>query len=57
GYLLQKGKVNQIEWKNVNNRIVPFKDGKEAPFVQGKTWVNVVPATPGLLKSVSFNVK
>jgi hypothetical protein len=56
-YLLQKGKVNQIEWKNVNNRIVPFKDGKEVPFVQGKTWVNVVPATPGLLKSVSFNVK
>jgi hypothetical protein len=57
GYLLQKGKVNQVEWKNVNNRIVPFKDGKEVPFVQGKTWVNVVPTTPGLLKSVSFNVK
>lgn len=57
GYLLQKGKANQVEWKNVNNRIVPFKDGKEVPFVQGKTWVNVIPTTPGLLKSVSFNVK
>jgi predicted small lipoprotein YifL len=56
-WLLQKGKVNAVEWKNVNNRIVPFKDGKEVPFVQGKTWVNIVPATPGLLKSVSFNVK
>lgn len=56
-YLLQKGKVNQVEWKNVNNRIVPFKNGKEVPFVQGKTWVNVVPATPGLQKNVSFNVK
>ena len=57
GYLLQKGKANQVEWKNVNNRIVPFKDGKEVPFVQGKTWVNVIPTTPGLLKSVSFSVK
>ncbi|MCQ6280526.1 DUF3048 domain-containing protein [Bacillus sp. EB600] len=57
GYLLQKGIVNQIEWKNVNNRIVPFKNGKEVPFVQGKTWVNILPSTPGLLKSVSFNVK
>jgi hypothetical protein len=57
GYLLQKGKVNQVEWKNVSNRIIPFKDGKEVPFVQGKTWINIVPSNPGLLKSVSFNVK
>ncbi len=57
GYLLQKGKVNQVEWKNENDRIIPFKDGKEVPFVQGKTWINIVPSSPGLLKSVSFNVK
>lgn len=57
GYLLQKGKVNLVDWKNVNNRIIPFKDGKEVPFVQGKTWVNVIPTNPGLQKSVSFNVK
>lgn len=56
-YLLQKGKVNQVEWQNVNGRIVPYKDGMEVPFVQGKTWVNVIPTNPGLLKSVSFNVK
>ena len=53
-YLLQKGKVNLVEWKNSNGRIIPVKNGKEVPFVQGKTWVNVVPATPGLQKSVSF---
>ena len=53
-YLLQKGKVNFVEWKNSNGRIIPVKDGKEVPFVQGKTWVNVVPTTPGLQKSVSF---
>jgi hypothetical protein len=56
-YLLQKGKVNEVEWKNDNGRIIPFKDGKEVPFVQGKTWINVIPTKPGLLKSVSFNVK
>lgn len=56
-YLLQKGKVNEVEWKNSNGRILPVKDGKEYPFVQGKTWVNVVSSDPGLQKSVSFNVK
>ncbi|MDQ0201627.1 DUF3048 domain-containing protein [Neobacillus ginsengisoli] len=57
GYLLQMGNVNEVEWKNENGRIVPVKNGKVAPFVQGKTWVNVVPTNPGLEKSVSFNVK
>jgi hypothetical protein len=56
-YLLQKGKVNEVEWKNNDGRIVPAKNGEEIPFVQGKTWVNVVPTNPGMLKSVSFNVK
>jgi Protein of unknown function (DUF3048) N-terminal domain/Protein of unknown function (DUF3048) C-terminal domain len=57
GYLLQKGKVIEVEWKNDNGLIVPVKDGKVVPFVQGKTWVNVVPTNPGLQTSVSFNVK
>ena len=57
GYLLQMGKVNEVEWKNDNGRIVPVKNGEEVPFVQGKTWVNVVPTNPGLQNSVSFDVK
>jgi hypothetical protein len=56
-YLLQKGKVNQVEWKNKNGEIVPVKDGEEVPLVQGKTWVNVVPTNPGLQKIVTINVK
>lgn len=56
-YLLQKGKVNEVEWKNRNGRIAPFKNGTEVPLVQGKTWVNIIPTEPGLQKSVSFNVK
>jgi hypothetical protein len=56
-YLLQLGKVNEIEWKNINGRIAPFKNGEEVSLVQGKTWVNVIPTNPGLEKSVSLNVK
>lgn len=55
-YLLQKGKLNEVEWKNINGRLVPFNNGEEIPFVQGKTWVNVVPTNPGLHKLVSFHV-
>jgi hypothetical protein len=57
GYLLQKGKVMEVEWKNDNGLIVPIRDGKVVPYVQGKTWVNVVPSNPGLQSSVTFNVK
>ena len=48
GYLLQKGKVNEVEWKNKSGQIVPIKNGEVVPLVQGKTWVNVVPTKPGL---------
>jgi hypothetical protein len=57
GYLLQKGKVLEVEWKNENGVILPVRNGEVVPFVQGKTWVNVVPTNPGLQSSVSFNVK
>ncbi len=52
GYLLQMGKVIEVEWKNENGKIVPVKNGEVVPFVQGKTWVNVVPTNPGLTKYV-----
>ncbi|HEY2420765.1 MAG TPA: DUF3048 domain-containing protein [Neobacillus sp.] len=57
GYLLQMGKVNEVEWKNENGRIVPIKNGEIVPFVQGHTWVNVVPTNPGLQKMVSLSQK
>ncbi|MGX6444646.1 DUF3048 domain-containing protein [Neobacillus sp. K501] len=54
-YLVQKGKVMEVQWKNDNGRIVPVKDGVVVPFVPGKTWVNVVPTKPGMQSSVTFN--
>jgi hypothetical protein len=55
GYLLQMGKMNEVKWENRDGRIVPVKDGAEVPLVPGKTWVNVLPAKPGLTQSVSFD--
>lgn len=51
GYLFQKGKVNEIQWKNEAGRIVPYKDGSKAGFVPGKTWINIVPS----ISDVSFD--
>ncbi|MBT2638671.1 DUF3048 domain-containing protein [Bacillus sp. ISL-39] len=51
GYLFQKGKVNEIQWKNEAGRIVPYKDGARAGFVPGKTWINIVPS----ISDVSFD--
>jgi hypothetical protein len=54
GYLLQKGKWNEVEWRNEDGKIVPYFNGEEAAFVPGKTWVNVIPSNPGLTETVSF---
>ncbi|MFA1819419.1 DUF3048 domain-containing protein [Virgibacillus oceani] len=52
-YLMQKGKVQEVEWENRGGRIVPVKEGEVIGFVPGKTWVNVVPASPGLDQMVT----
>ncbi|MBX9975227.1 DUF3048 domain-containing protein [Cytobacillus firmus] len=57
GYLLQKGKVTEVEWKNIDGRILPVLNGKQAGLVPGKTWINIVPSSPGLEQTVSFEDK
>lgn len=57
GYLIQFGVKQEIEWKNVNGRFTPYIDGKEAGLVPGKTWVNVIPTSPGIEKSISFQIE
>lgn len=53
-YLIQEGKWNTIQWQFIDNRITFVKDGKEAKLVPGKTWVNVIPDSPGLESNVIF---
>lgn len=47
-YLLQKGTLQKIQWQNIDGYLLPVKDGEVVPFVPGKTWVNVIPSSPGL---------
>ncbi|WP_163100827.1 DUF3048 domain-containing protein [Peribacillus alkalitolerans] len=54
-YLLQDGKWNAVQWENKNGLLIPVKDGKEVGFIPGKTWVNIIPQSPGLAGSVSFS--
>lgn len=51
--LMQKGHVQHVKWRNVNGRILPEKNGKIIGFVPGKTWVNLIPANPGISGAVN----
>ncbi|WP_214484580.1 DUF3048 domain-containing protein [Bacillus sp. SM2101] len=53
GYLLQKGKLQEIDWQNVDGRILPYKEGQYVKFLPGKTWINIIPTSPGLAGDVS----
>ncbi|WP_170006346.1 DUF3048 domain-containing protein [Bacillus fonticola] len=54
-YLLQKGKMQEVQWANVDGQILPVQDGQPVPFVRGKTWISVIPTNPGLDGAVSFD--
>lgn len=56
-YLLQHGRVQKVEWKNVGGRLLPYKNGKALGFVPGQTWINVVESSPGLDKEVKLEEK
>lgn len=53
-YLFQQGHMQALEWKNVDGKILPYLNGEEVGFVPGKTWINVIPTSPGLESAVSY---
>jgi hypothetical protein len=53
-FLVQKGKRLEVEWRNIEGRILPYKDEKVVGLVPGKTWINVMPTDPGIEQSISF---
>ncbi len=55
GYLLQKGQWKEVEWENIDGKILPVSNGKKVGLVSGKTWINVIPTSPGLEQTVSFD--
>jgi hypothetical protein len=54
GYLFQRGKVQEVDWKRIDGVIRPIQDGEEVGLYPGKTWVNVIPNQPGLAESVQW---
>lgn len=53
-YLIQEGKLRKLQWKNVNGRILPYEKNKPVSLRKGSTWINVIPSSPGLTGSVSY---
>ncbi|MES9682897.1 lipoprotein YerB [Bacillus sp. AFS001701] len=44
GYYIVDGKYMNIQWRNVDGRIIPFTlDGTEIKLSPGQTWINFVP--------------
>ncbi|RXJ02381.1 DUF3048 domain-containing protein [Anaerobacillus alkaliphilus] len=43
GFLIHHGVVQSVQWTNVDGQILPMKNGEKVGFVQGKTWINIVP--------------
>ncbi|WP_010529614.1 DUF3048 domain-containing protein [Lentibacillus jeotgali] len=54
-YLVQKGKIRQLKWEKRDGRIIPVKDGNPVKFIQGNTWINVIPTEPGIKQSVTVS--
>lgn len=54
GYLLRKGKLTEVEWVNKYGKIIPVLNGVEVPFLQGKTWINIIDKSPGLENGVTI---
>jgi Protein of unknown function (DUF3048) N-terminal domain/Protein of unknown function (DUF3048) C-terminal domain len=45
GYYIVNGMVKNIQWKNIDGRIIPYTlDGTEIKFSPGQTWINFVPS-------------
>jgi hypothetical protein len=53
-YLIQEGKLREVQWKNVNGRILPYENDQPVSLRKGSTWINVIPSSPGLTGSVSY---
>ena len=41
-YLFQRGVKYNVQWKNIQNRILPYVGNTPVSFVPGKTWIHVV---------------
>ncbi len=53
-YLLQKGKLQKVQWVDDNGRILPYVNNQPVGLVKGKTWINVIPSDGGFSEFVTI---
>lgn len=53
-FLFQKGQMFEVEWENVDGRILPYLNGKPVGLIPGKTWINIIPVKTGLDQDVTY---
>lgn len=55
-FIFQQGMMREVAWKNVNGLLVAIEDdGSEVQLIPGKSWIHLVPTTPGLTASVVYS--
>ncbi|HSI68234.1 MAG TPA: DUF3048 domain-containing protein [Planococcus sp. (in: firmicutes)] len=52
--LFQDGKMSEAEWRPVDGMPVPFIEGEPAQLIPGKTWIHMVPASPGMNAMIDY---
>ena len=55
-YVFQQGGMREVQWENADGLLVAIEhDGSEVKLTPGKTWVQIVPSSPGLATSVLYS--
>lgn len=50
-YLIQEGVLQEVEWRNVDGVLLPYKDGDSLSLLPGQTFINLVPTNNGGIES------
>lgn len=53
--LFREGSVQDITWRAENGMLVPVGESGIAELTQGKTWVHIIPETPGIAQAVQYS--
>lgn len=53
--LFREGTVQEITWRSENGMLVPVGNNGTAELAQGKTWIHLIPETPGIGQAVQYS--
>lgn len=53
--IFQGGGVLKAEWNSIDGMLVPVLDGEIVKLAPGKSWIHLVPATPGMDEMIQYS--